>query len=110
MTTESESAIIQVRRAMQGEYGDSAQSIARAGLALTALLLEKNRSYGDSARSPLEVFAHDVDVKTRMAIRMDDKISRLARGDNSTFNEDAAVDLAGYLLLFLSLGPMGEAT
>ena len=41
---------------------------------------------------------------------LDDKISRLARGDNSTFNEDAAVDLAGYLLLFLSLGPMGEAT
>lgn len=90
-------------KALNGDFGPSQQAIARTGLDLILLLLEKNRSYGDSARQPLACFAKGIDTRTRMAVRMDDKISRLMRGDNTTFNEDAAKDLAGYLILFLSL-------
>jgi hypothetical protein len=89
--------------ALDGKQGASARQIAQAGVALTALLLEKNRAYGDSARQPIAVFAQGIDTRTRLGVRMDDKISRLMRGDNETFNEDAVVDLAGYLVLYLSL-------
>ena len=89
--------------ALRGEKGSSQQAIARTGLDLIVLLLEKNAAYGDSARQPISCFARDIDTRTRMAVRMDDKISRLMRGDNDTFNEDAYRDLAGYLVLYLSL-------
>lgn len=92
-----------LRKALEGEYGLSAQRIAETGLGIIELLLQKNAAYGDSARNPVECFAKGIDTRTRMGVRMDDKISRLMRGDNSTFNEDAVTDLAGYLILLLSL-------
>lgn len=94
--------------AIDGRHGGGAREIAQTGIALTALLIGKNLAYGDSARNPIAVFAQGVDVHTRLGVRMDDKISRLMRGDNTAFNEDAVVDLAGYLVLYLSLDG-GEA-
>lgn len=99
----SEDKVHLVLSAIDGKHGSSARQIAQAGMALTALLLKKNHAYGDSARQPVAVFAPGVDVRTRLGVRMDDKVSRLMRGDNDTFNEDAMVDLAGYLVLYLSL-------
>lgn len=75
--------------------------IAEAGVRLTCLLLNKNARYGNSALAPMSVFARDVTPQQRMAIRMDDKINRIVRGQgiNGGDGEDPRVDLAGYLLL-----------
>lgn len=102
-TVPNPDGVAALAEALSGINGESQQAIARTGLDLISLLLEKNRAYGDSARQPISCFAKDIDTRTRMAVRMDDKISRLMRGDNTTFNEDAVKDLAGYLILYLSL-------
>ena len=81
----------------------SQAAIARTGIALISLLLHKNRRYGDSALSPVEIFAKGLTPQQRMGVRMDDKISRLQRGEKGLDNEDAIVDLAGYLQLALAL-------
>lgn len=97
----TEDALASIMDALDGD-NDSQRTIAVAGLALTALLLEKNRKYGNSVKDPLSVFS-SLSAKERVAVRMDDKLSRIARGDNTSDNEDAKVDLAGYLLLSLTL-------
>lgn len=73
------------------------KQIAEAVVQLGALLLKKNKAYGDAALAPMEVFAKDLPVSTRLGIRMDDKISRMARGQAD--GEDPQLDLAGYLIL-----------
>ena len=44
---------------------------------LTEMLLMKNEQYGDSALNPIGIFANG-SAKELIAVRMDDKISRLA--------------------------------
>lgn len=92
-------ALAYLKDAVNGKYGTSAVRIAEAALMLGTLLLQKNARYGDSALAPTEIFARDLTPRQRMAIRMDDKISRLQKGGNNGDNEDARIDLAGYLLL-----------
>lgn len=60
------------------------------------LLLEKNRSYGNSALEPVRVFSRASTVE-QLLVRIDDKLSRLARG--SAAGEDVELDLIGYLVL-----------
>lgn len=60
------------------------------------MLTEKNRAYGDSALNPLRVFSRAEPIE-QIKIRIDDKISRLARGNGDT--EDTEMDLLGYLVL-----------
>lgn len=64
--------------------------------ALKALLLEKNRAYGDSAVNPLRIFSK-ASPEEQINVRLDDKLSRLARG--SAAGEDVELDLMGYLIL-----------
>ena len=64
--------------------------------ALKRLLLAKNRAYGDSAIRPLRIFSSSDSVE-QIKVRIDDKLSRLARGENA--GEDVEIDLAGYLIL-----------
>lgn len=75
--------------------------IAEAGIRLTCLLINKNARYGNSALEPVSVFAQDISPQQRMAVRMDDKVNRIVRGQgiNGGDGEDPRVDLAGYLLL-----------
>lgn len=75
--------------------------IAQVGLALTHLLLLKNGRYGNSALDPVSIFAPDLTARQRMAVRMDDKLSRISRGLGSKGGdgEHPGVDLAGYLIL-----------
>ena len=75
--------------------------IARVGLALTHLLLLKNARYGNSALDPVSIFAPDLTARQRMAVRMDDKLSRISRGlgTKGGDGEHPGVDLAGYLIL-----------
>lgn len=61
------------------------------------MLIEKNKSYGNSALDPIRCFSKLDPIET-IKIRIDDKLSRLMRG--SEFGSDDSVkDLIGYLVL-----------
>lgn len=63
---------------------------------LAEMLVAKNKAYGDSALKPLRVFSRADDVE-QILCRLDDKLSRLARGQAA--GEDVEWDLMGYLVL-----------
>lgn len=64
--------------------------------ALGELLLRKNAAYGNSAFEPLRVFSK-ADAIEQINVRIDDKLSRIARGTDA--GEDTELDLIGYLIL-----------
>lgn len=68
--------------------------------ALGRMLLEKNIKYGDSALAPVSVFC-GLSTQERLAVRMDDKISRIREQmlSDTDDDEDPKVDLAGYIIL-----------
>ncbi len=74
----------------------TANQIARTCNEIQAMLIEKNKAYGDSALNPVRVFSK-VDNVEQIRVRIDDKLSRLARGAEQ--NEDVILDLIGYLIL-----------
>lgn len=63
---------------------------------LQSLLLEKNRAYGNSATDPVRIFSK-ADPEEQIRVRLDDKLSRLVRGQAA--GEDVEQDLLGYLVL-----------
>jgi hypothetical protein len=65
-------------------------------LCVAAMLISKNQQYGDSALNPLRVFSKAT-PEEGMNIRLDDKLSRIARGAGE--NEDPEFDIIGYLVL-----------
>ena len=69
--------------------------------ALKALLLAKNRDYGNSALDPVRVFSQAVPV-SQLEIRIDDKLSRIQQTSQhgATVKEDTLRDLIGYLVLY----------
>jgi hypothetical protein len=64
---------------------------------LQALLLEKNRKYGDAALNPNQTFSTATPIEL-INVRMDDKLSRIRNRQNDE-DEDVEVDLIGYLIL-----------
>lgn len=63
------------------------------------LLLRKNAAYGDSALNPIRVFSK-ADAEQQLLVRLDDKLSRICRGQGTDkVSEDTIVDLIGYLIL-----------
>jgi hypothetical protein len=67
---------------------------------LKDLLLEKNKSYGDSALIPANIFSHLTAVEA-IKIRIDDKLKRIENKGISDETEDTVMDLAGYLILLM---------
>lgn len=63
---------------------DVAQAIERECAGLAAMLLAKNASYGNSALAPLRVFSR-ADAAEQLRVRIDDKLSRLARAPLAHF-------------------------
>lgn len=61
-----------------------------------ALLVAKNAAYGDSALNPLRICSK-ASPEEQLLVRIDDKLSRLGRGDAA--GEDVFQDLLGYLVL-----------
>lgn len=61
-----------------------------------ALLMEKNAAYGDSALNPVRAHSK-ASPSEQIRVRMDDKISRMVRGDSA--GEDAALDYVGYWVI-----------
>ena len=64
---------------------------------ISTILVEKNESYGNSALDPVRVFSK-ASPEEQLLVRLDDKLSRLARGEDYQ-NEDTITDLIGYLVL-----------
>lgn len=60
------------------------------------MLHQKNKAYGNSALEPLRVFSRG-DEAEGLRVRIDDKLSRIARGSDA--GEDTLMDLIGYLVL-----------
>ena len=60
------------------------------------ILLAKNAAYGNSALQPVRIFSK-ADPIEQLRVRIDDKLSRLARGQAA--GEDVTLDLIGYLML-----------
>ncbi len=65
---------------------------------LCALLLEKNRKYGNSALAPRRIFSQASAIE-QILVRIDDKLSRIASGNGMLADEDTTLDLLGYLIL-----------
>jgi hypothetical protein len=74
-----------------------AEQIAAACERVKAMLLAKNASYGNSALEPIRVFSR-ASAAEGIRVRLDDKLSRLAKGNNQ-YDEDTIGDIIGYLVL-----------
>lgn len=66
---------------------------------VVSMLLEKNQSYGDSALNPLRIFSKSK-TDEQLCVRIDDKLSRIARGNIFSGDNDLR-DLIGYLVLLM---------
>jgi len=78
---------------------DTQRKITEACDAIKALLLAKNQQYGDSALNPVRIFS-SADPVEQLKVRIDDKLSRLSRGDASLESDEEILnDLIGYLVL-----------
>jgi hypothetical protein len=74
----------------------SRDKIAKCCDDIKALLLEKNKAYGNSAFEPSRIFSK-ASSEEQLLVRIDDKLSRIAKG--SSVGEDVVLDLIGYLIL-----------
>jgi hypothetical protein len=62
------------------------------------MLIDKNEKYGDSALNPVRIFSK-ADPREQIRVRLDDKLSRLVRGNHINEDEDVAQDIIGYFIL-----------
>tara|TARA_Y100000593_G_C4114748_1_gene239683 strand:+ start:83 stop:526 length:444 start_codon:yes stop_codon:yes gene_type:complete len=66
---------------------------------IKALLVSKNRKYGNSALEPVRIFSQSLPTE-QICVRIDDKLSRIAKGAGLlATDEDVINDLIGYLVL-----------
>ena len=66
-------------------------------MAVSDMLIEKNRKYGDAALNPKRVFSQASSIE-QIKVRIDDKLSRIANQQEDE-DEDVIWDLLGYLVL-----------
>jgi hypothetical protein len=78
----------------------TAEGIVDVAKQLQEMLLKKNAAYGDSAASPMGVFAKDLPPEVLIHVRIDDKLKRIRDGHEYP-GDDTVFDLAGYLVLLL---------
>jgi hypothetical protein len=81
------------------------KEISRVCDSIKDLLIDKNRSYGNSALDPVRIFSHS-DSQEQIHVRIDDKLSRFARGKEYQGDNDID-DLIGYLVL-LKVARIGD--
>lgn len=75
------------------------QNVRRITDQIADLLIAKNRAYGDAALNPIRVFSKS-DRMEGLYQRIDDKLSRVARGSDYP-GDDTVLDLMGYLCLLM---------
>lgn len=71
--------------------------IRKVNLQIEQMLVAKNKSYGDAALNPVRIFSK-AGTEEQLRVRIDDKLSRFARGSEYPGDNDID-DLIGYLLL-----------
>lgn len=89
---------------------DAREVIGRVCEELKQMLLAKNESYGNSALDPIRFFSR-ASAEEQLLVRIDDKLSRIARGSAYPGDNDLD-DLQGYLTLLKvlrTLQKMGAA-
>lgn len=80
-------------------FTDSQVLIAQVCDEYKEFLIAKNLQYGDSAIHPVRIFSKATDEE-QLLVRIDDKLSRLVRGNDSMEpDEDIMNDLLGYWIL-----------
>lgn len=87
------------REAEPDTSSDFADKVTRHTTHIANMLIEKNAAYGNSALDPVRVFSKASPTE-QILIRLDDKLSRLARGHEYP-GDDTIDDLLGYLFLYL---------
>jgi hypothetical protein len=76
---------------------DTIKDIKRICTQIEKMLIEKNLAYGDSALDPVRIFSKATSIE-QLLVRIDDKLSRFARGTDYPGDNDID-DLIGYLIL-----------
>lgn len=82
---------------MKKNFDDVQSAIADECDRVKAMLLAKNRKYGNSALDPVRIFSK-APPDEQLLVRMDDKVSRYLQGEGD--DEDVLFDLLGYLVLY----------
>tara|TARA_R110000751_G_scaffold73678_3_gene148952 strand:- start:1494 stop:1757 length:264 start_codon:yes stop_codon:yes gene_type:complete len=78
---------------------DIQKKIKEVGKEISNFLLAKNKQYGNSVFEPLSIFSKGTPQES-LRVRIDDKLSRLKRGNDSIESDiDIVKDLIGYLIL-----------
>lgn len=72
---------------------------------IRAMLVAKNRAYGDSVLNPIRLFSVASRIE-QLNVRIDDKLSRIRRGLHA--GEDVVADLIGYLVMLRIATRRGE--
>jgi hypothetical protein len=76
----------------------SGSKILNACLEVALMLVEKNKSYGDSALNPIRIFSKADNVE-QLKVRIDDKLNRVNNAQGFPGDNDID-DLIGYLVLY----------
>lgn len=76
---------------------NTVNDISRVCDEIKEMLMQKNLAYGDSALDPVRIFSK-ASATEQILVRIDDKLSRFARGKSYPGDNDI-VDLIGYLVL-----------
>ena len=84
---------------MEKKNKDTSELIKEVGREVVMLLLEKNKSYGDTANDPPKIFSK-LSPKEGILARIDDKLSRIKNSGINDKTEDTILDLIGYLILY----------
>jgi len=92
VSSESSAAVV------EAPASDFAAKVRSELDAIGTMLIAKNAAYGNSALAPVRVFSR-ASTEEQLLVRIDDKLSRLARG--AAAGEDVVRDLVGYLVLLL---------
>lgn len=91
-------AVAPVEAAPAAPVSDFAAKVNATLDGIGTMLIAKNAAYGNSALQPVRVFSR-ASTEEQLLVRIDDKLSRLARGASA--GEDVVRDLVGYLVLLL---------
>ena len=62
---------------------------------LRTMLIAKNQAYGDSALNPVRIFSK-ADPIEQLKVRLDDKLSRIARGSEMGRSEEHTSELQSH--------------
>ena len=97
-TKSKKAYLIKIEDLIKYTYDNTRKKIKKVGKEVIDLLIEKNKSYGDSALKPANIFANGSAVEN-ISTWIDDKLMRIKRSGFDGFGEDNVKDLIGYLIL-----------